>query len=308
MSAPAKTAEAPLQTRLQWDQIDPDYLRQLVGLAKIEDLAGAGLACRPEQLGDVTSALMPDNAVGKARITARQPLVLCGLGMIPLVLQAYDPACRFEPAAQDGDPISSGQAIGLLEGPAPALLQAERILLNFLQHLSGIATETRRYVDVLEGCPTALLDTRKTLPGYRVLQKYAFACGGGYNHRIGLFDRFMLKDNHLALCGATGTRLADAVEMARKTVPGLPVEAEVDRIEQIPPLLEAGVDIILLDNFTPDDLSTAINRIDGQARTEASGGISLETLPRLRSLGLDFISTGSPIHQSTWKDIGLDWI
>ncbi|MGC6455546.1 MAG: carboxylating nicotinate-nucleotide diphosphorylase [Coraliomargaritaceae bacterium] len=304
-TTPAKTV---LKNRLQWNEMDQDYLRQLVGLAKIEDLAGAGLAQRPEQLGDVTSALMPENVEGSADLSAREPLVACGLGMIPLVLDAYHTECHFEPSVADGDPVAANQSMGRLTGPANALLQAERILLNFLQHLCGIATETRRYVDALEDSPTALLDTRKTLPGYRVLQKYAFACGGGYNHRIGLFDRFMLKDNHLALCGATKTSTIDAIELARKTGSGLPIEVEVDSIRQIPPLLEAGVDIILLDNFSDKELSDAIQLIDGQVFTEASGGISLQSLFRLRDLGLDFISTGSPVHQSTWKDIGLDWI
>jgi nicotinate-nucleotide pyrophosphorylase (carboxylating) len=308
MSIATIATKTALKTRLQWNELDPDYLRQLVGLAKIEDLAGAGLAQRPEQLGDVTTALMPEKVSGAAHLSARQPLIVCGMGMVPLVLQAYDPSCHFEPSVEDGDAVEQGQSIGQLEGPATALLQAERILLNFLQHLSGIATETRRYADALKESPTALLDTRKTLPGYRVLQKYAFACGGGYNHRIGLFDRFMLKDNHLALCGATDTSLVDAVELARQSCPSLPIEVEVDSVGQIPPLLEASVDIILLDNFSHEDLSVAIHMIDGQTCTEASGGISLETLPALSSLGLDFISTGSPVHQSQWKDIGLDWI
>lgn len=297
-----------LKNRLNWDQLDPDYLRQLIGLAKIEDLAGAGLAERPDQLGDVTSALMPSGASGQACIVAKESLVVCGLGLIPLILQAYHSDCHFEPALQDGAPANSQTVIGHLRGPASALLQAERILLNFLQHLSGIATETQRYVKLLENSPTALLDTRKTLPGYRVLQKYAFACGGGYNHRIGLFDRFMLKDNHLALCGATGTALSEAIELAAKSCPDLPIEAEVDTLEQIPPLLEAGVDILLLDNFTAPELEAAIDLIDGKALTEASGGITLKTLSDLGTLGLDFISTGAPVHQSTWKDIGLDWV
>ncbi len=308
MTSPTTFAKEALHKQLSWEQIDPDYLRQLVGLAKIEDLAGAGLAERPEQLGDITSALMPGTAIGKAQIVARQPLVACGLGMIPLVLQAYAEACHFAPSAKDGDAIDPGKVIGTIEGPATALLQAERILLNFLQHLSGIATETRFYTAALEASTTALLDTRKTLPGYRVLQKYAFACGGGFNHRIGLFDRFMLKDNHLALCGATGSRVEEAIAFAQKSESGIPIEVEVDRLEQIPPLLDLGVDVILLDNFSPEDLDSAVTMINGRAYTEASGGISLETLPHLCHLGLDFISTGSPVHQSTWKDIGLDWI
>jgi nicotinate-nucleotide pyrophosphorylase (carboxylating) len=164
-------------------------------------------------------------------------------------------------------------------------------------------------VEALGDSPSALLDTRKTLPGYRVLQKYAFACGGGYNHRIGLFDRVMLKDNHLAAAGAIGgNRLFETVALAVNTCEGLAVEVEVDRLEQITPALEAGADIILLDNFSPPELIEAVSMVDGRACTEASGGITLESLAALGDLGLDFISSGAPIHQSRWKDIGLDWL
>ncbi|PXA05485.1 carboxylating nicotinate-nucleotide diphosphorylase [Coraliomargarita sinensis] len=306
-SQPRYTRE-DLCTRLQWSDLDTDYLRQLIGLAKIEDLAGAGLAKRPERLGDVTTALMPENVRGHARLVARGPLVICGLGLVGLTLEAYGEGCQFEAACSDGDCLESGDVIGTMQGDAAAMLQAERVLLNFLQHLSGIATETRAYVDALGTSGTVLLDTRKTLPGYRVLQKFAFASGGGVNHRIGLFDRVMLKDNHLAVAGATGgKRLVEAVALARQTCEGLPIEVEVDRIDQIEPVLEAGADIILLDNFTTEELQSAVERIDGAACTEASGGIQLEALSELGQLGLDFISTGAPVHQSTWKDIGLDW-
>lgn len=294
--------------RLAWADLDPDYLRQLVGLAKIEDLAGAGLARRPERMGDVTTALMPEGAVGQARLVAREPLVICGLGLVGLTLEAYSQDCAFEAACLDGDALQAGDVIGMVQGGAAAILQAERVLLNFVQHLSGIATETHLYIAALHGSPTQLLDTRKTLPAYRVLQKYAFACGGGVNHRIGLFDRVMLKDNHLEVAGAThGDRLAEAVKLARQTCGDLPVEVEVDRLEQIEPVLDAGADIILLDNFSMDEMRVAIEQIGGVACTEASGGIQMDTLSILGQLGLDFISTGSPVHQSRWKDIGLDW-
>jgi nicotinate-nucleotide pyrophosphorylase (carboxylating) len=236
-------------------------------------------------------------------------MVLCGLGLVQPTLDAYGEHCHFEALAQDGDLVVIGDPIGKLSGPAGPLLQAERIILNFLQHLAGVATETRNYVNALGNSPTILLDTRKTLPGYRVLQKYAFACGGGYNHRIGLFDRVMLKDNHLAVAGATGgNRLTETVALARAACTGLPIEVEVDTIEQIQPVLDAGADIILLDNFTTDNLKKAVALIDGRACTESSGGIQIDTLAELGQLGLDFISTGAPIHQSTWKDIGLDWL
>jgi nicotinate-nucleotide pyrophosphorylase (carboxylating) len=294
--------------RLTWPGLDKDYLRQLIGLAKIEDLAGSGLAARPARLGDVTTALMPEGATGRAQLVAREPLVLCGLGLVELTLQAYGEDCRFQAMARDGDALSPGAVIGELEGEAGAMLQAERVLLNFLQHLSGIASETRAYVDALGETETVLLDTRKTLPGYRVLQKYAFATGGGVNHRIGLFDRVMLKDNHLEVAGATGgDRLAAAVALACKTCEGLAIEVEVDRLDQIAPVLDSGADIIMLDNFSTAKLSEAIEQIGGRACTEASGGIQIDTLPELGKLGLDFISTGAPVHQSKWKDIGLDW-
>lgn len=308
MAADKRYAAEDLCHRLSWADLDADYLRQLVGLAKIEDLAGAGLARRPERLGDVSTALMPEGARGHARVVAREPLVLCGLDLVTLTLEAYSEACDFDPACRDGDRLRAGDVIGTIQGDASAILQAERVLLNFLQHLSGIATETRAYVDALGQSPTKLLDTRKTLPGYRVLQKYAFACGGGVNHRIGLFDRVMLKDNHLEVAGATGgDRLSAAVALARETCGDLPVEVEVDRIEQIAPVLEAGADIIMLDNFSTHELKAAVELIDGAACTEASGGIQEDLLAALGQLGLDFISTGAPVHQSRWKDIGLDW-
>ncbi|CAA6693413.1 MULTISPECIES: carboxylating nicotinate-nucleotide diphosphorylase [unclassified Lentimonas] len=309
MSTERRYTQTDFRTQLTWADLDPDYLRQLVGLAKIEDLAGAGLATRPERLGDVTTALMPEGATGTAQLTAREPMVICGLGLVQLALDAYGEGCTFEAHVQDGGSLAAGDAIGKLSGPSGPLLQAERIILNFLQHLAGIATETRAYVDALGQSDTVLLDTRKTLPGYRVLQKYAFACGGGYNHRIGLFDRVMLKDNHLAVAGATGgERLTQTVSLARGACEGLAIEVEVDTLEQIPPVLEAGADIILLDNFSEEALKAAIELIGDSACTEASGGIQIDTLPALGILGLDFISTGAPVHQSTWKDIGLDWL
>lgn len=309
MSHEARYSKDTFQTRLKWQDLDPDYLRQLVGLAKIEDLAGAGMANRPDRLGDVTTALMPEGAKGKAQLTAREPLTICGLGLVQTVLDSYGQDCQFEAKVEDGQSIDPGEVIGILSGASTVLLQAERVILNFLQHLSGVATEARLYVDALGSSPAVLLDTRKTLPGYRVLQKYAFTCGGGYNHRIGLFDRVMLKDNHLAVAGAIGgNRLSETVALAVNTCEDLAVEVEVDRLEQINPVLEAGADIILLDNFSPPELKEAVSMVDGRAWTEASGGITINNLSALGDLGLDFISTGAPIHQSRWKDIGLDWL
>ena len=309
MSHEARYSKDTFQTRLKWQDLDPDYLRQLVGLAKIEDLAGAGMANRPDRLGDVTTALMPEGAKGKAQLTAREPLTICGLGLVQTVIDSYGQDCQFEAKVEDGQSVDPGEVIGILSGASTVLLQAERVILNFLQHLSGVATEARLYVDALGSSPAVLLDTRKTLPGYRVLQKYAFACGGGYNHRIGLFDRVMLKDNHLAVSGAIGgNRLSETVALAVNTCEDLAVEVEVDHLEQIAPVLEAGADIILIDNFSLPELKEAVSMIEGRAWTEASGGITLNNLSALGDLGLDFISTGAPIHQSRWKDIGLDWL
>ena len=304
----SRFSQDSLLYKLCWEDLDSEYLRQLIGLAKIEDLAGAGLAKRPTRLGDVTTAMMPEGVIGEAQITAREPMVVCGLGIIQAVLNAYGEGCSFTATSQDQAVLRAGDSLGIIHGPSKTLLQAERIILNFLQHLCGIASETAGYVAALSGGDTALLDTRKTLPGYRTLQKYAFACGGGYNHRIGLFDRVMLKDNHLAVAGATGElKLYETVSLALATCGELPVEVEVDQIEQITPALDAGADIILLDNFTVEALKEAIDLIDGRARTEASGGIRQASLQQLSVLGLDFISTGAPVHQSRWKDIGLDW-
>lgn len=305
----AYSSKEAFRKRLAWQDIDTEYLHQLIHLAKMEDLAGCGLAHPPDRPGDVTTALMPVNPESAAQLTAREPLVLCGLGLVQPILENYEGNSSFETKLRDGQTLGEGDVIGILRGNSTSLLQGERVLLNFLQHLSGIATETRRYVDAMGGSDTLLLDTRKTLPGYRVLQKYAFACGGGYNHRIGLFDRVMLKDNHLAVAkaGEGDDYLTQTVSLAVDTLKMLPIEVEVDHPEQIPPVIEAGADIILLDNFPIDQLKEAIRMIDGRAITEASGGIQIETLPELSRLGLDCVSTGAPIHQSTWKDIGLDW-
>ncbi|MEX0327064.1 MAG: carboxylating nicotinate-nucleotide diphosphorylase [Puniceicoccaceae bacterium] len=295
--------------RLSWEDLDPSAISSLVRMARAEDLAGFGLARQPAQSGDVTSkALGKGDQPASARLMAREDLVVSGLPLIPLILSAYGEGGQFKAAVEDGQHCPTGTSLGTLKGPSGLLLQAERVLLNFLQKLSGVASMTHRYVDALGDSPTRLLDTRKTTPGFRVLEKYAVACGGGFNHRIGLFDRVMLKDNHLAAEGAQhGPALADLVRNTRGKWPELLVELEVDALEQIPPGLGAGVDVFLLDNFQVDDLRKAVGLIGQKAATEASGGITLDNLPTLANIGLDFISTGATVHQSTWKDIGLDW-
>jgi len=299
---------ARLHHRLNWDELDPAPLRRLIAAARDEDLAGAGLATAPRHCGDVTSSLLPTGVTGRATLTARAPLVVAGLPLVPLILAEFGSQCAFSPATTDGSRLPAGAPLGSLSGPATAMLTLERTLLNFLQMLCGIATETRRYVDALGDSPTRLLDTRKTHPAYRLLAKYAVACAGGWNHRLGLFDRVMLKDNHLAAAGATGgDALVRAVAAARARFPDLPVEVEIDRLDQLEPVLQAGAHVVLLDNFDDDALRAAVATARGRALTEASGGITLERIPHIAHLGLDFISTGATVHQSRWIDIGLDW-
>lgn len=296
-----------LYQRTVWDDLDPGHLQALIALARSEDLCGAGYRCLPSCPGDATSHSVLSQGLGRAWLVARHDLCLAGVPMVGLVAEAYGDI-QWQPAARDGDALKQGDPIGVLEGPLQNLLPAERVLLNFLQRLSGIATETRRYASALPAEGPKLLDTRKTTPGYRALEKYATACGGGWNHRRGLYDRIMLKDNHLAAAGATaGQRLSKAVRKARQARPELAIEVEVDHLEQIQPVLEAGADVILLDNFDDPRLREALAMINGQALTEASGGITLERLGHLGQLNLDFISTGATIHRAPWADIGLDW-
>lgn len=301
-----------LVRRLKWSDIDEKYVAELVKTARAEDIEGAGLAVLPKVAADITTRSLTPSIKTTAALCARRDMVVCGMELVRIVLKVYEEAsddfeCKFTPLAKDGDKVSKGAKLGVIEGSARVILQAERIMLNFLQRLSGVSTETAKYVEALGDSPTKLLDTRKTTPGLRVLEKYAFACGGGYNHRIGLFDRVMLKDNHLAAAGASkGERLAAAVRTAREKNAGFAIEVEVDALEQIPPVLEAGADVIMLDNFTPTDIKTAVNMIGDKSWTEISGGVTLDSIGELGKLGADFISTAAPVHSSKWIDIGLD--
>lgn len=305
--------EAPgLCHRLSWDEIDPAYLTAIVTLARDEDTAGTGLcgALRPVRAGDPTTELnVPRGKRAAANFVARKPCTLAGLPLTEMILRVYGGSVSAEFAVRDGESVPAGTVIGKISGDAAQMLSAERVMLNFLQRMSGIATQAARYVAALGDSKTRLLDTRKTTPGHRVLDKYAVGCGGAWNHRIGLFDRLMLKDNHLAADGATaGTRLAELVRHARAARPDLLCEVEVDSLAQIPPVLEAGADIILLDNFSLQDLRTAVALIGDEAWTEISGGVSLESLPALGAVGADFVSSGALTHNVPWIDIGLDWI
>lgn len=295
--------------RLRWDELDRAWLLRFVEFARDEDLAGLGLAQRPARPGDPSAALLVGAERARALVVARRPMVLAGLGLLEIVFAAYGGRCRATLLVADGQHVTAGTAVAEVEGPAAELLSAERILLNFLQRLCGVATHTRAHVLALGSSPTKLLDTRKTTPGFRMLEKYAVGQGGGYNHRLGLFDRIMVKDNHLAAGGATaGERLTALVRRAQAERPDLLVEVEVDRPDQLEPALAAGADIVLLDNFSPNDLREAIPLLRGRAWSEVSGGVSLDSLPQIGALAPDFVSSGALTHAAPWCDIGLDWL
>lgn len=296
-----------LYRRLRWEEIDPAWVRERIVQARDEDLEGAGLRTVPLRPGDRSTGVVAGSRSMEASLTARTAITVCGLPIVPPALEVYGGGVSWTPAVKDGTAVPAGSLLGRLAGPVEVLLPAERILLNFLQHLSGIATLTAAHAAALGWSKTRLLDTRKTTPGFRVLEKYAVACGGGWNHRMGLFDRVMLKDNHLAAGGAgAGERLGAAVRRALELHGDCVVEVEVDRMDQIPPVLDAGADVILVDNFPLPDLAEAVSLINGRALSEASGGVTLDTLPEIGKIGPDFVSCGAVTHQSRWVDIGLD--
>jgi len=294
--------------RLRWDELDEGWLQAFAALARDEDLAGAGLATRPGVAGDPSAALLAGAGRARARVVARKPMTIAGLGLMRPVFAAYGPACVGRALVAEGAEVPAGTVVAVVEGPAATLLSAERILLNFLQRLSGVATRTREHVRALGDAPTLLLDTRKTTPGFRMLEKYAVGQGGGHNHRLGLFDRVMIKDNHVAADGATvADRLRALVARARAARPDLLVEVEVDRLDQVEPVLAAGADVILLDNFTLPQLRAAVPLARGRAWVEVSGGVDLATLPAIGQVAPDFVSCGALTHSAPWVDLGLDW-
>jgi nicotinate-nucleotide pyrophosphorylase (carboxylating) len=297
-----------LVRRLRWDELDPVWLRQLIERAREEDLNGGGLAQAPKQKGDATAAFISSRKLGRAKLIARTPTVVAGLRLITPIFAAYGNHCSAKLHTQDKDFVQAGQVIAEVEGPAVELLTSERTLLNFLQHLCGVATWTHQHVTALGDSSARLLDTRKTTPGFRVLEKYAVGAGGGWNHRIGLFDRVMLKDNHLAAEeSGSGKSLGDLVRKARAGRPDLLVEVEVDNAAQIDPVLEAGADIVLLDNFSLADLKVCVPEVKKLAWCEVSGGVSMQHLPEIGCMAPDFVSCGILTHGAGWADIGLDW-
>lgn len=255
--------------------------------------------------GDVTSSsVVPATARLKAVMETREPMVVAGLPLAIAFFRALDPNCTVEAKAEDGQKLEAGAEILIVTGNARAMLTAERSALNTVQHLSGIATLTRAYVDAIAGTGAVLLDTRKTLPGLRMLEKYATRCGGGQNHRLRLDDGILIKDNHIAIVGS----IEAAVKAAKNADTGLEVQVEVDTIEQIEPALAAGADRLLLDNMTPDTLRKAVALVGGRVPLEASGGVKLTTIRAIAETGVNFISVGRITQSAPAVDIGLDFI
>ncbi|MDP8237085.1 MAG: carboxylating nicotinate-nucleotide diphosphorylase [Candidatus Erginobacter occultus] len=260
--------------------------------------------------GDITTeALVPEGERGKAEICARQKLVTVGLPLARLVFRELDPALEVEIAAGEGETVEAGTVLLRLEGKLRPILTGERTALNILQHLCGVATKTARFVERVRPAKTRILDTRKTLPGLRRLEKYAVLMGGGENHRFGLYDAILIKDNHLAVVAGAGEgKIARAIRLARAARPGLPVEIEVETVEEMEEALAAGAEAILLDNFPPAELEEAVRRGRGKTRLEASGGIDLGTISDVAATGVESVSLGCLTHSAPAADIALELV
>lgn len=251
--------------------------------------------------GDITAALIPADRQAQATIISRDAAILCGTAWADEVFRQVDPQISVQWLAADGDRLEPNQPFCKMSGPARGLLTGERCALNFIQTLSATATRSRYFADLVEGTGVKLLDTRKTLPGLRLAQKYAVTCGGCHNHRIGLFDAFLIKENHIAACGG----ISAAVSQARILSPGKPVEVEVESLEELRQALEAGADIIMLDELSNDDMRTAVQITAGKAKLEASGGINETTLRAVAETGVDYISIGSMTKDIKAVDLSM---
>ena len=259
--------------------ITAEYIAKVVTQALAEDIAS----------GDITAELIGADVQARSRIVTREDGILCGTAFALEAFQQIDPSCHVEWAAQDGDAIAADSLVCTLSGPARALLTGERTALNFLQLLSGTASTAGQYAARVAHTGVKLLDTRKTVPGLRLAQKYAVTCGGCYNHRIGLFDAFLIKENHISAAGS----IAEAVAAARDVAPDKPVEVEVENEAELEQALSAGADRIMLDNFTLEALRDAVSHTAGSADLEASGNVTDETLVAIAETGVDFISIGA---------------
>jgi nicotinate-nucleotide pyrophosphorylase (carboxylating) len=253
---------------------------------------------------DLTAQLMiAEDAIGTFYMNAREPMHVAGIHVAEQIFSKYDARLKVTLHAKDGDQVSKGTKLLTVTGPARSILTAERTVLNITQHLSGIATETARYVTEIADTQARLIDTRKTTPGLRMLEKHAVVCGGGLNHRLGLDSGVMLKDNHIAVSGS----IMNAVASARKLLPVLTkIEVECDRIEQVAEAIQAGADIIMLDNMSVNDIRTSVQLVAGKAKIEASGGINMNTIKAIAQTGVDYISTSKITQAALPVDIGLD--
>ncbi|MCB1677142.1 MAG: carboxylating nicotinate-nucleotide diphosphorylase [Halioglobus sp.] len=251
--------------------------------------------------GDISAALIPAQRRAEARVITRENGVLCGRPWAAAVFAAVDPAIEVTWHKTDGDTVTAGATVCTAQGPARSLLSAERCALNFLQLLSGTATLCRSYADLVRGTTAKLLDTRKTIPGLRIAQKYAVRCGGCHNHRIGLFDAFLIKENHISACGG----IAAAVRAARAQAPDKLLEVEVENRDELLQALAAGCDRIMLDNFSVAQLAEAVAMVDGKVALEASGNVTRETLPGIAATGVDYISIGALTKNCRALDLSL---
>ncbi len=274
-------------------------IRRAVRAALAEDLGS----------GDVTTlATVPPGTKSVALMRAREPLVVAGIQFAEIAFKLLSKKIQIKNFARDGQRVQAGETILKISGSSRAILNAERVALNFVQRLSGVATATAQFVDAIQGTSAKILDTRKTTPGWRRFEKFAVAGGGGKNHRLGLFDMVLIKDNHLvALRNEKPNAIAAAILRARKKFPKLKIEAEADTLEQVAQAADAGADIILLDNMTPAQLRSAVKTIRDRAKTEASGGVNLKTVRKIAATGVDFISVGAITHSARAVDIGLDF-
>ena len=279
--------------KMIWKQVE-----RIVKDALAEDLAS----------GDVTTAaLIPSDLKGRASILVKKDGVLAGIDVAREAFRQVDSSLQFKVLVKDGAKVRKGKVVATVEGKVAGILRAERTALNFLQHLSGIATETARYVEAVSGTKAVITDTRKTVPGLRLLEKYAVRAGGGKNHRLNLGDGILIKDNHLAALRASGMGLGEAVKKARQRAPkGLKIEVEVESVPQAREALAAGADIIMLDNMKLEDMRKAVKLVKGKALLEASGGITLDNVRSVAETGVDLISIGALTHSAKALDISLE--
>lgn len=274
--------------------IPAEFIQSQVKLALLEDVGQQ----------DLTADLIPETTQAKARLICRENGVLCGSDWFASVFAQLDPAIEIDWQKHDGDPLLANDVICEMTGSARHILTGERTAMNFMQTLSATASLTRLYADALDGLPVALLDTRKTLPGYRMAQKYAVRCGGGVNHRFGLFDAILIKENHIQAAGS----IAASVQQARTLHPTVSVEVEVENLDELQQALDAQADIILLDNFSLSDLSQAVAINQGRTKLEASGGITLANIRQLAETGVDRISVGALTKDIQALDLSLRFI